>query len=85
MSAVHAVLIYGGCFLGNVRVMMRVVHATVWAYRLLVEWAGTPPAEWTGRRLPEEWTGSARWLTSRAVGHVAASVLRLGGEQKRIR
>jgi hypothetical protein len=29
MSAVHAVLIYGGCFLGNVRVMMSVVHAAV--------------------------------------------------------
>jgi hypothetical protein len=57
MSAVHAVLIYGGCFLGNMRVMMSVVHAAVWAYRLLVEWAGTPPAEWTGCRLPEEWTG----------------------------
>jgi hypothetical protein len=28
-------------------------------------------------------SGSARWLTSRAVGHVAAPGLRLGGEQKR--
>jgi hypothetical protein len=28
-------------------------------------------------------SGSARWLTSRTVGHVAASGLRLGGEQKR--
>jgi hypothetical protein len=27
-------------------------------------------------------SGSARWLTSRAVGHVAASGLRMGGEQK---
>jgi hypothetical protein len=26
-------------------------------------------------------SGSARWLTSRAVGHVAASSLRMGGEQ----
>jgi hypothetical protein len=43
MSAVHAVLICGGCFLGNVRVMMRVVHAAVWACRLLVEWTSTPP------------------------------------------
>jgi hypothetical protein len=34
MSAVHAVLICGGCFLGNVRVMMSVVHAVVWACRL---------------------------------------------------
>jgi hypothetical protein len=56
MSAVHAVLICGGCFLGNVRVMMCVVHAAVWPRRLLVEWTGTPPAEWTSRRLPEEWT-----------------------------
>jgi hypothetical protein len=30
-------------------------------------------------------SGSAHWLTSRAVGHVAASGLRLGGEQKRTR
>jgi hypothetical protein len=29
--------------------------------------------------------GFARWLTSRAVGHVAASVLRLSGDQKRTR
>jgi hypothetical protein len=57
MSAVHAVLICGGCFLGNVRVMMSVVHTAVWACRLLVEWTGTPPAEWTGRRLLAEWTG----------------------------
>jgi hypothetical protein len=28
-------------------------------------------------------SGSARWLTSRAVGHVAASGLRLSGERKR--
>jgi hypothetical protein len=57
MSAVHAVLICGGCFLGNVRVMMSVVHAAVWARRLPMEWIGTPPVEWTGRRLPAEWTG----------------------------
>jgi hypothetical protein len=43
MSAVHAVLICGDCFLGNVRVMMSVVHATVWVCRLPVEWTGTPP------------------------------------------
>jgi hypothetical protein len=30
-------------------------------------------------------SGSARWLTSRAVGHVAASGLRLSGEQERNR
>jgi hypothetical protein len=57
MSTVHAVLIRGGCFLGNVRVMMSVVHAAVWECCLPVEWTGTPPAEWTGRRLPAEWTG----------------------------
>jgi hypothetical protein len=57
MSAVHAVLICGGCFLGNVRVMMSVVHAAVWSCRLPVEWTGTSPAEWIGRRLLEKWTG----------------------------
>jgi hypothetical protein len=57
MSAVHAVLICGGCFLGNARVMMSVVHAAIWACCLLVEWTGTPPAEWTGHHLPTEWTG----------------------------
>ena len=57
MSAVHTVLIRDDCFLGNVRVMMSVVHAAVWAYRLPMEWTGTPPAERTGRRLPAEWTG----------------------------
>jgi hypothetical protein len=49
MSAVYAVLICGDCFLGNVRVMMSVVHAAVWACRL--------PVEWTGHCLPAEWTG----------------------------
>jgi hypothetical protein len=29
-------------------------------------------------------SGSARWLTSRAVGHMAASGPRLGGEQRRM-
>jgi hypothetical protein len=57
MSAVHIVLICGDCFLGNVRVMMSVVHAAVWACRLPMEWTGTPPAEWTGRCLPAEWIG----------------------------
>jgi hypothetical protein len=61
MSAVHAVLIRGGCFLGNVRVMMSVVHAAVWACRLPVEWTGTPPVEWTDRRLPAEWTGLIKY------------------------
>jgi hypothetical protein len=57
ISVVHAVLICCGCFLGNTRVMMSVVHAEAWAYCLPVEWIGTPPVEWTGRRLPTEWTG----------------------------
>jgi hypothetical protein len=38
MSAVHAVLISGGGFLGNVRVMMSVVHAAVW--RAACQWNG---------------------------------------------
>jgi hypothetical protein len=37
MSAARAVLICGGSFLGTVRVMMSIVHATAWACRLLVE------------------------------------------------
>ena len=57
MSAVRAVLICGGCFLGNVRVIMSVVHAAVWTCCLSVEWTGTPPVEWTGRCLPAEWIG----------------------------
>jgi hypothetical protein len=57
MSAVHAVLICGGCFLGNARVMMSIVHAAVWMYCVPMEWTGTPPVEWTSRRLPVEWTG----------------------------
>jgi hypothetical protein len=57
MFVVHAVLICDDRFLGNVRVMMSIVHAAVWACRLPAEWTGTLPAEWTGRRLPEEWTG----------------------------
>jgi hypothetical protein len=56
MSAVHTVLVCGGCFLGNARVMMSIVHAAVWVYRLPMEWTGTLPAEWTGRRLSAEWT-----------------------------
>jgi hypothetical protein len=38
MSAVHAVLICSGCFLGNVRVMISIVHVVVWICRLPVEW-----------------------------------------------
>jgi hypothetical protein len=56
-TAVHAVLICGGCFLGNARVMMSIVHVAVWMCHLPVEWTDTPPAEWTGRRLLAEWTG----------------------------
>jgi hypothetical protein len=43
MPAVHTVLICGGCFLGNVRVMMSVVHMAVWVCRLPAEWIGTSP------------------------------------------
>jgi hypothetical protein len=57
ISAVHVVLVCGGCFLDNARVMMSIVHAAVWAYRLPMEWTGMSPAERTGRRLPAEWTG----------------------------
>jgi hypothetical protein len=57
MSAVPAVLICGDCFLGNARTMMSIVHAIVWMCRLPMEWTSTPPAEWTGRRLPAKWTG----------------------------
>jgi hypothetical protein len=45
ISVVHAVLICCGCFLGNARVMMSIVHASVWVYCLPVEWTGTLPAE----------------------------------------
>jgi hypothetical protein len=34
MSTAHAVLICDGCFLGDVWVMMSVVHAAVWVYCL---------------------------------------------------
>jgi hypothetical protein len=43
MSAVHIVFICGGCFLGNVRVMMSAEHAAVWACCLPVEWTRTSP------------------------------------------
>jgi hypothetical protein len=43
MSAIHVVLIRDGCFLGNVRVIMSVVHVAVWACCLPVEWTGSPP------------------------------------------
>ena len=57
MSAVHTVLIRDDCFLDNVQIMMSVVHAAIWAYRMPMEWTGTPPTEWTGCRLTVEWTG----------------------------
>ena len=52
LSAALTVLICNGSFLGNVRVMMSVVHAAAWACCLPAEWTGTPPAGWIGRRLP---------------------------------
>jgi hypothetical protein len=70
LSAARAVLICDGRFLGNVRVMMGVVHAAVWACSLPVEWTSMPPMEWTGRCLPAEWTGliKCRGGTSPASG-----------------
>jgi hypothetical protein len=70
MSVVHTTLTRGGCFLGDVRVMMSVVHAAVWAYRLPMEWTGTPPVEQAGHRLPSEWTGLIKCGggTSPAIG-----------------
>jgi hypothetical protein len=57
MSVVHMILICRGCFLGNARVMMSIVYAGARAYCLPVEWTGTPPAGWPGRRPSAEWTG----------------------------
>jgi hypothetical protein len=57
MSIVHTVLICRGCFLCNAQVMMSVVHTAAWAYCLLMEWTGMPPARWPGRRPSAEWTG----------------------------
>jgi hypothetical protein len=45
MSAAGAVLICDDSFLGNMWVMMSIVHAAVWACRLPMEWTGMPPAE----------------------------------------
>jgi hypothetical protein len=42
------------CFLGNALVMMSIVYAAARAYCLPMEWTGTPPAGWPGRRLPAE-------------------------------
>jgi hypothetical protein len=45
------------CFLGNARVMMSIVYPTARAYCMPMEWTGTLPTGWPGRRLPAEWTG----------------------------
>jgi hypothetical protein len=57
MFIVHIVLISHGCFLGNARAMMSTVYAVARAYCLPMEWTGTPPAGWFGRRPSVEWTG----------------------------
>jgi hypothetical protein len=54
MSAARAALIHNGSFPGNVRVMMSAVHATVWVCCLPAKRTDTPPAEWTGHRLPAD-------------------------------
>jgi hypothetical protein len=46
-----------GNFPGNIYVMMDTVHLAARAYCLSMDWTGTPPAGWPGRRLPAEWTG----------------------------
>jgi hypothetical protein len=46
------------CFLSNARVMMSIVYAATRAYCLLMEWIGTPPAGWPGRRLPRSGQGT---------------------------
>jgi hypothetical protein len=45
------------CFLGNERVMMSIVYAAAWVYCLPMEWIGTPPVGWPGRRPSAKWTG----------------------------
>jgi hypothetical protein len=57
MSVVHTILICRNCFLGNTRVMMSIVYAVAQAYCLPVEWIGTTPAGWPGRRPSAEWIG----------------------------
>jgi hypothetical protein len=51
LSAARAVLICGGSFIGNVLVMMSIVHAAVWACRLPMEWIGMPPASGMDRHV----------------------------------
>jgi hypothetical protein len=48
------------CFLGNVRVMMNIAYAVARAHCLSMEWIGTPPAGWPGRRPSVEWTGQIK-------------------------
>jgi hypothetical protein len=50
LSAARVVLTCGGSFLGNVRVMMGVVHVAVWACSLPAERTGMPPVGWTVKR-----------------------------------
>jgi hypothetical protein len=40
LSTARAILICDDNLLGNVRVMMSIVHAAAWACRLPVEWIG---------------------------------------------
>jgi hypothetical protein len=40
---------------------MDTVHLAARAYCLAMEWTGTPPARWPGRRLPAEWTGLIKY------------------------
>jgi hypothetical protein len=69
MSVAHIVLISRGCFIGNVRVMMSIVYAAARAYCLPMEWTGTPPAGWPGRRLPAEWRGHGSLNACQWNGH----------------
>jgi hypothetical protein len=57
LSTARAALTCGGSSLGNVRVMMGIVHAAVWVCSLPVEQTGMPPVGWTGCCLSAEWTG----------------------------
>jgi hypothetical protein len=56
-SVICVVLACRGSFPGNVYVMMDTMHLAARAYCLSMDWTGTPPAGWPGRRLPAEWTG----------------------------
>jgi hypothetical protein len=52
LSAARAILICGGSLLGNVRVMMSIVHAAAWACRLPMEWTGMPSTNGMDRSPP---------------------------------